>query len=175
MKRLVLALLPWLVTALVAGGALRCYNETQREVGRLQERMATLNAQAESLAARARVVDTVYRTDTLRLSANLSEWRSLVARLNDSLHFMKNLKNHEVDTIRVPVEVVREVVVTADSTIQACTLALQTCEQRVAVRDSLLAVERQRSAVLARQRPSALKVWGERALWLALVFTAAQR
>lgn len=172
MKRLALALLPWLVTALVAGGALRCYNETQREVGRLQERMAGLNAQAESLEARSRLVDTVYRTDTLRLSANLSEWRSLVARLNDSLGI---LAARAPDTVTVPVEVVREVVVTADSAIQACTFALQTCEQRVAVRDSLLAVERQRSAVLARQRPSAFKVWGERALWLALVFTVAQR
>lgn len=172
MKRLLLALLPWLVTALISAGAVRCYNEGQREMGAMAERLRVADSTAAALSSRARVIDTVYRTDTVRLTASVASWRAAVARLEDSVAV---LALRSPDTVRVPVEVVREVVVAADSAIQACTAVVQTCEQRVAVRDSLLAVERQRSAILARQRPSAFRVWGERALWGLLVFTVAQR
>jgi hypothetical protein len=79
------------------------------------------------------------------------------------------------DTVRVPVEVVRWVVAEADSTIAACRSVIQTCEQRVAVRDSLIAALSRRNALIREQvRRETLKKWGERAVWAGLVVVVSK-
>ena len=68
----------------------------------------------ESLA----VLDTVYLTDTLRLT----RWREKWDTVRQTVEVWKH------DTARVV-----EYVLVADSTIRACTAALRTCEQRAAL------------------------------------------
>jgi hypothetical protein len=76
--------------------------------------------------------------------------------------------------VRVPVEVVRWVVAEADSTIAACRSVVQTCEQRVAVRDSLIGTLQARGRILEQQRPSTVKRWLERAAWAGLVIVVSK-
>ena len=68
----------------------------------------------ESLA----VLDTVYLTDTLRLTRWREKWDTV----------RQDVERWKHDTTRVV-----EYVLVADSTIRACTAALRTCEQRAAL------------------------------------------
>lgn len=98
-----------------------------------EERMRVLSGERDSLAGRAARTDTQYVTDTAALREAAARFARRAARVDTQwLH----------DTIPVPVEVVREIVASADTTIRACRAALTTCEQRVADRDSVIAVER---------------------------------
>lgn len=88
----------------------------QRRAATVAERRAHVaQAAADSLRRRGDSLRVVYQTDTVRLTRWRTRWDSITGP-------------GVVDT--VPVEVIIQV---ADSTIQACTLALRTCEQRVAV------------------------------------------
>jgi hypothetical protein len=111
MKRLALPL----TLAVVLGLALWYARTAERRVGAAQARIVALEAVRDSLARQAARLDTVYRADTLRLT----RWRVRVDSLRDSL------------TLTDTVEVVRFIAV-QDSTINACTAALTTCDQRVA-------------------------------------------
>jgi hypothetical protein len=146
----------YVVAVLVAAGAKGCYDHGQREQGALRERLRAADSTAKALAVSVRRVDTVYRRDTLRLTRALTRWDTVRAGV-DTI----------TDTVAVPVEVVRWVVASADSAVSACRSVVQTCEQRVAVRDSLLDVQRRQLAIMAKQRPGFVKRWGERAAWLA--------
>jgi len=144
----------YVVAVLVAAGAKGCYDHGQREQGALRERLRAADSTAKALAVSVRRVDTVYRRDTLRLTRALTRWDTVRAGV-DTLTMR--------DTVAVPVEVVRWVVASADSAVSACRSVVQTCEQRVAVRDSLLDVQRRRLAIMAKQRPGFVRRWGERA------------
>lgn len=155
------ALVGGLALVLGAGAA---YTAHQREVGRWQERARVADSTARALAQRVARVDTVYRRDTVRLRQQLTRWDTVtreVAALPD--------------TVLVPVEVVRWVAREADSTVQACRVVVLTCEQRVAVRDSLISAQRQQLRAALAQRPSRLRPWLERAAWVALVAAVARQ
>jgi hypothetical protein len=108
---------PLLVVALLCAGFLAgTWLATDRHSGRLRDLMAR-NAE---LAKRSSVVDTAYVTDTVRLSK--------IRRVVDSV-FQGDTLFH-VDTVRVLVAAERN----------ACDAVVATCEVRVAVRDSQIAV-----------------------------------
>lgn len=132
------------------------YDRGQQEQGALRERLRAADSTARVLAVSARRVDTVYQRDTVRLTRRLTQWDT-VTRVVESIP----------DTVRVPVETVRWITATADSTIRECRIVQQTCEQRVAVRDSLLDVQRRQLELMAKQRPGVVKRWGSRVSWVA--------
>ena len=152
---------PSLLYALLALSLLgtKCvYDHGQRQAGVWQERARVADSTAKALGRTIRVTDTVYRRDTVRLTRRVQAWDT-VTRVVEAL----------ADTVRVPVEVVRWVVAEADSTIQACRSVVQTCEQRVAQRDSLNALLSQRLRIEQARRPAGWKRWAERAAWAGLV------
>ena len=109
--------IPWLLLLAVAwfGG---CQYAKNREMGREVHRLERARA---ALVLRAQVVDTVYRTDTVRLSRLKVRYDTL-------------LVDHRItDTVWV-----KQFVQVADSTIVACSGALETCGARVAIRDSMI-------------------------------------
>ena len=102
----------------LAGGWLALDRAKQRQIGALNAQIA---AQEQTNADLRRAQDSLakaYRTDTLRLTK--------IRRVTDSLTVTVDQWKH--DTVKVV-----EYVVKADSTIKVCSLALQTCEQRVSV------------------------------------------
>ena len=90
--------------------------------GRYQEVIRQLQADNRRLAALSRSVDTVYVRDTVTFSKWLERYHVVTDTIHDTL------------TVRE-----RVIVAAADSTIMACQQVVSTCEQRVAVRDSMLA------------------------------------
>lgn len=94
------------------------------EKGELRAENQRLRGELARLQASARRVDTQYVRDTVKLGAATTRWRTLL----DSIRVTDTL------TVRESV-----IVAAADTAIRACRQALTTCEQRVAVRDSLLA------------------------------------
>lgn len=153
---------PSLLYALLALSLLgtKCvYDHGQRQAGVWQERARVADSTAKALGRTIRATDTVYRRDTVRLTRRVQAWDT-VTRVVEALP----------DTVRVPVEVVRWVAAEADSTIQACRSVVQTCEQRVAQRDSLNALlTRQNTLIREQVRRDVLKKWAERAVWAGLV------
>lgn len=152
---------PSLLYALLALSLLgtKCvYDHGQRQAGVWQERARVADSTLKILARNVKAVDTVYRNDTVRLTRRVQTWDT-VTRVVAALP----------DTVRVPVEVVRWVVAEADSTIAACRSVVQTCEQRVAQRDSLNAILSQRLKIEQARRPAGWKRWAERAAWAGLV------
>ncbi|NDF95722.1 MAG: hypothetical protein EB107_07800 [Proteobacteria bacterium] len=67
-----------------------------------------------------RVLDTVYRRDTVRLWRQVAQW--------DTLYDTTRLTERITDTVWV-----RKALGSADSTIRACIATVLTCEQRVAL------------------------------------------
>lgn len=97
-----------------------------------------------------------YRADTVRLRSWRTRWDTVRAGI-DTLH----------DTVTVPVEVVREVVAVADSTVKACTMALRTCERRIAAAESVtVAVRVQRDAWQSALTATERRGRWEKLLWL---------
>lgn len=139
------------------------YDHGQRQAGVWQERARVADSTAKALGRTIRATDTVYRRDTVRLTRRVQAWDT-VTRVVEALP----------DTVRVPVEVVRWVAAEADSTIQACRSVVQTCEQRVAQRDSLNAILAQRLKIEQARRPAGWKRWAERAAWAGLVVLVAR-
>ena len=101
----------WLVLTLATAAVGAAFYAGQRvEAGRQYDR--EVKVVVESLT----VLDTVYKTDTLRLT----QWRTRY----DTLVETRNIH----DTVWV-----QEFIAVADTTIKLCTAALKTCEQRVAL------------------------------------------
>jgi hypothetical protein len=107
--------LPWSLLALaVAFGGV-----SRRDAAFARGEAARWSRVADSLGRVTARVDTQYVTQT----RTLIKWRDSVVTLRDSL------------TITDTVEVVRFIAV-QDSTIQACSAALLTCDERVRLRDA---------------------------------------
>lgn len=101
----------WLVLTLATAAVGAAFYAGQRvEAGKQYDR--EVKVVVESLT----VLDTVYRTDTLRLT----QWRTRY----DTLVETRDIH----DTVWV-----QEFIAVADTTIKLCTAALKTCEQRVAL------------------------------------------
>jgi hypothetical protein len=110
-------------------------------------------------------VDTQFRRDTIRFT----RWRDRVVTLRESL------------TVTDTVEVVR-FIAAQDSTIQACSAALLTCDERVRLRDARFdaaaSAWRAERAVLAARVPTLTDKLRTAALWSgvgALAVTVLRR
>lgn len=146
---------PWVLVGALGFGWIQTYKHQQREIGRQEERVAVLETQYRSLERTKARVDTLYKTKTVKLSADTVRWRRLVDSLSSLVP----------DTVKVPVEVIRTVVLTADSALASCAAVILSCESRVAVRDSQLTVLRQQLSTSTK--PSSSASWSTRLLWAA--------
>jgi hypothetical protein len=91
-----------------------------------ERKVGELNGKIAHLVSESKRVDTVYRRDTLTLTR--------VRRLTDSILV------HQTDTVRLIVERER----------QACDRVIETCEQRVAIRDSTIRALRKKPSVWSK-------------------------
>jgi hypothetical protein len=99
-------------------GGYNVFVHQQREIGKRDLLIAQHERTNADLRHQADSLSKVYRTDTLRLTK--------IRRVTDSLTVTVDQWKH--DTLKV-VEYVHQ----ADTTIKACTAALQTCEDRVRI------------------------------------------
>jgi hypothetical protein len=128
---------------------LRSRTGSSADEATLAERLRTADSALAVARRQAARTDTVYRSDTVRFRVVQTRY----ARLVDSLRV--------TDTLTVREQII---VSAADSTIRACRVALTTCEQRVADRDTVIARERRLRAtgdslsaiLLRRARPRLL-------------------
>jgi hypothetical protein len=143
---------PLVLLALVAvalGGALLSAR------GNLAGERAAIVALQDSLARQAARVDTVYQIQRDTFVVRRQRWDTARVEVERWKH----------DTV----EVVRYVAL-ADSTIRACSLALQSCDDREALRIGQLNAWERRWETREKPRPPAL-VWVER----GLIFWAGTR
>ena len=112
--------LPWVVLLIAAVFG---YGYHREQVGKREARIAVL------VAEKARI-DTVYRQDTLTLTR--------VRRITDSVLVLDTVIR--VDSVKVLVAAER----------QACDAVIQTCEQRVAIRDSMITVLKKKPSVWSK-------------------------
>lgn len=96
-------------------------------------------------------VDTVYRTDTIRLTKEVSKYRVL----HDSLRI--------TDTVEV-----KEFVKQADSTIKACLMTVQTCEQKDSAHKIIESGLRRQNDALKALVPSKTERFITATKWLAI-------
>ena len=116
---------PWYVPLALAGAlALSVYScqRAEREKGAIGVKLAASEAVGDSLRARRAIVDTV----AIVQARTLTRWRDSVVTLRDSF------------TVTDTVEVVR-LIAAQDSAIVSCLAVVKTCEQRLALADSLTA------------------------------------
>ena len=170
--------------------ATKCtYDHGQRQAGILSERLRVTDSVNVVLQRRTKTVDSAYRKDTVALNAALARYAAArqelsrrmatssvsekVVHISDTV-VLERVAVYTTDTLEVPVEVVKWVVAEADSTIQACRSVVQTCEQRVALRDSSISTLSRQLQLERKQRPSGLKKWAERAGWAGLVLLVSR-
>ena len=110
--------------------------------GVLRERIHAREVTIAALARQAHTVDTAYVRDTM----TLTKWRTQYHAVRDSVKV--------TDTLTV-----ERFVTVADSTIHACSVALETCEHRVQVRDSIIAATNDLLA-LERKRGRGFRILG---------------
>ena len=132
------------VLAVAVFGAYQGWAYHQREVGKRDLLIAQAEQENATLRAREDSLAKAYRVDTLRL------WRTV--RALDTLTV--SVDHWKTDTLKVV-----EYVGKADSTVKACTLALGTCEQRVAVAQKGWDNARREIATLKASFPSKLSPW----------------
>lgn len=117
--------LQWQAAGIVAGGLALwgLYAGWRHEV---QVRAVAAYAVADDvtvihrLTTRADSLQAVFRVDTVRLTKWLARWDTLRVGIDTLLQH---------DTVTVPVEVVRTIIASADTTIRECHSVLSTCEQ----------------------------------------------
>lgn len=127
----------------------RCSGDrAQRELGAVRAANAILH---DSLVTAKREADSLGRlhfTDTVHLTVTRVRRDTLLRTIDHFLH----------DTVAVPVEVVREIVRADSAVIQACTVALSSCEAITAnLRSRLTMTETQRNNWRKVAQPSWLK------------------
>ena len=111
------------VLALV--GMCRARDAALVEKGRAEQDAAQLTQKTAELTHRADSLSRALRVDTVRLT----KWRDRYRVARDTV------LQRSTDTLTV-----REFVTVADSTIQACSITVQTCSKALAAKDSLLAL-----------------------------------
>jgi hypothetical protein len=158
---------PWVAVLVVGLLVERCTRDRYHErLGAAAQQLAAARDSSRLHARRADSLSRVFHVDTVRVTKTVTAWRTLTDTLVLS------------DTVPVPVEVVREVVATADSAITACTLALGTCsELTAALRRQVAGLTAERDAALTiarRAKPGALQRWGERVLYASAGYGACQ-
>jgi len=108
-----------------------------RRLAALDREVAVLDSVHRVQRVAAKTSDTVYLTDTMRLTRTVTRIRT---RLDSALRTT-------TDTVRLAVNEA------LDSVQRACQTVIASCERRVAIRDSLIETMRRRGELL-RQRPN---------------------
>lgn len=103
-------------------------------------RLRASDSTIAALSARAATVDTIYKTDTLEFHFFVDRW--------------KEVRKWDTVTVPVPAETVKVIIRAADAALDACQVVVQTCEQRVALRDSTIAALRAQRPLLEATKPS---------------------
>lgn len=137
----------WILGAVYVAGLLtlgRCAGRNAYERGRLEARTAVLDSVTKAHRREVARVDTVARVDSVRLVRWATRYDTL--RTSDTV------------TVRDTLYVRKEL---ADSTVRACVEAFNSCELRVAARDTLIAdlTARVRLDSLAFKREHARRRW----------------
>jgi hypothetical protein len=154
----------WGAVALVAFAGKSCHDRNQRRIGALNESLRSTRAELATARRGLRALEGTHQTDTVRLARWLTRW--------DTVRVDSLIRLH--DTIRVPIEVVRQVSVTADSTIRACTTALGSCEAIAGnLRNQLRLTERERDTYRA-QIPSRVATTTKLAIALGTGYAACR-
>lgn len=139
---LVRPFLPYGIAAALALTALHLYNRAQQEQGAWAERDRVMHLRLDSLGKALDSTAKAFRVDTVKFRVTRQRWDTVRAGVDTQyLH----------DTLPVPVEVVREVVHAADTTIKACTQAVLDCSKGWALERAKSATLSQRIAGLERQ------------------------
>jgi hypothetical protein len=158
MSRLAIKVVPWMGIAVLCLTLKSTYDGRRRAEGRAEIATAARAAVAESLANERRRVDTVYRADTVRLWRTIRESQTLI----DTLLLSDTVTLTKRESVLVFV---------ADSLVRQCSAVVHTCEQRVAVRDSLLSVATASADYWRRKsQPSLLTQLSTASKWLAVGF-----
>lgn len=130
----------------------------QRRYGRAEAATAQLRLANDSLKRESRRIDTLYRVQV----DTFVRWRVRLDTLTRTVAEWKH------DTVKVV-----EYVARADSTIRACSVALETCEQRVGVRDDR--IRNLEAQIDAMPKPrAALWTWLERGAIGYIAFKVGQ-
>lgn len=136
----------------------KCYDDGQRRLGALQERLRYTTDSLKQERELARLLENAHRVDTVRLTRTL--------RVRDTVNVIRDSILRLSDTVRVPVDVLRPIFAANDSAVSACLTALASAETVCQnLRRRLTLTEQQRDVYKA-QRPSAFGIW----LWRGVSF-----
>lgn len=149
---------PWLLLAVALAFGKCTYDGRRRAEGREAVALEQRRVALDSLAKQTRRVDSVYVRDTVRLWRTVTDIRTLLDTLMQS--------DTVVLTRRESVIVYR-----ADSAVNACTIAIGTCEERVRVRDLRIdSLNADRNYWRRKSNPSLLTQLSTASKWLAVGF-----
>jgi hypothetical protein len=117
----------------------------------LKQRLHASDSTVAALSARGRGVDTIYRRDTLRMRVAVQRWDTV----------LQAVVSWDTLRVSVPADTVRVFVSKAEEAINACLIVAQTCEQRVANRDSIIVQLKAQRPLLLGNKESRWKRWGK--------------
>lgn len=95
-----------------------CYDKAIEDIGARNAEIARLEAERPSIDSLIDSLKQAYKRDTITLTRQVLKWRDSIVTKWDTVS----------NTVKVPVEVVREVVHEADSAITVCMQVVSTCE-----------------------------------------------
>ena len=145
----------WVLVGLVVV-VVALYGREQRRAGTFAALYATAKHERDSLARRGVQIRQEFIRDTT--AAKKARVVYLDAKAKVDTQFLH-------DTVPVPVEVVREVVAAADTTIKACFATVSTCSLALANADAEKRALVRQIRLLEKRQPSALRRWSERLVW----------
>ena len=127
------------------------WQEKQRQIGRLE---VELVQSAHELRAAKMLADSLAKIEKPQVTAAV-KWRTKW----DTLKAGIDTQWLKPDSVPVPVEIVRYITAAADSTIRACSTALQTCEARGNALSRALAASERSNVILKASYPSPARKW----------------
>lgn len=136
----------WLGMALFCVLIVVQHNANVRNSAEADLRLAQIKHENDSLNRVSDSLKKQFKVDTVRLAKWKTKWDTLKAGIDTQ--WLKP------DSVPVPVEVVKTVILTADSTINACKQALLTCDQRVGVERQKTALAEDKAAQYKKKIPS---------------------
>ncbi len=144
---------PWLLVVLAL-----CYGYAQaHRSGVLDAELRAARRDYAALEERGVRVDSVFVRDTV----TLTRWRTQYGSVRTQARYS--------DTVWV-----KAFVGVADSTIHACSVALETCQERVALRDSLIGNLKNQLTIERKRRPGLFAQLGQKILFVGIGFGAAK-
>lgn len=102
------------------------YDRHQRELGALEFKIGVLSQDTLRLKHDSDSLKSAFRVDTVKLTRSILKRDTVLATVEHFLH----------DTVKVPVQVLRDVIRVDSLALNACLVSLSTCEQRLAVKNA---------------------------------------